>query len=320
MPGHSCQRTCPLWWAPLVLERGGDRSGLAQPRARASPVGGRGTKWAPWGTPRSSEGERGGRTRGCGRDPGGPRHRLGRPRRDPQHAAKAGDGPRTGHGRLAGGCHGSRGEQGGRARTCNCGPGGPHHRLGRPRRDPQHAAQAREEPRTGHGRLAGGRRSSSSGQGEREVPRPRPPHPPPHQPPQAVLPQALPPGAGAACPPPGARALAAGRHAAAAAKTAGRPARDSGRRGGRAGRAACQPRERGAGGRRRQGKCPGARARSRPGHARQGARAQQRGGAERRQLTARLRAGGREGTRAREGRAGARAGSPGAGGRARGGG
>ena len=31
MPGHSCQRTCPLWWAPLVLERGGDRSGLAQP-------------------------------------------------------------------------------------------------------------------------------------------------------------------------------------------------------------------------------------------------------------------------------------------------
>ena len=32
VPGHSCQRTCPLWWAPLVLERGGDRSGLAQPR------------------------------------------------------------------------------------------------------------------------------------------------------------------------------------------------------------------------------------------------------------------------------------------------
>ena len=32
MPGHSCRRTCPLWWAPLVLERGGDRSGLAQPR------------------------------------------------------------------------------------------------------------------------------------------------------------------------------------------------------------------------------------------------------------------------------------------------
>ena len=31
VPGRSCQRTCPLWWAPLVLERGGDRSGLAQP-------------------------------------------------------------------------------------------------------------------------------------------------------------------------------------------------------------------------------------------------------------------------------------------------
>ena len=48
--------------------------------------------------------------RGCDRGPGGPRHRLGRPRRDPQHAAKAGDGPRTGHGRLAGGRHSSRGE------------------------------------------------------------------------------------------------------------------------------------------------------------------------------------------------------------------
>ena len=35
MPGRSCQRTCPLWWAPLVLERGGDRCGLAQP-------------WGPW--------------------------------------------------------------------------------------------------------------------------------------------------------------------------------------------------------------------------------------------------------------------------------
>ena len=32
MPGRSCQRTRPLWWAPLLLERGGDRSGLAQPR------------------------------------------------------------------------------------------------------------------------------------------------------------------------------------------------------------------------------------------------------------------------------------------------
>ena len=32
MPRRSCQRTCPLWWAFLVLERGGDRSGWAQPR------------------------------------------------------------------------------------------------------------------------------------------------------------------------------------------------------------------------------------------------------------------------------------------------
>ena len=40
MPGHSCHRTCPLWWAPLVRERGGDRSGLAQPRG-ACLAGGR---------------------------------------------------------------------------------------------------------------------------------------------------------------------------------------------------------------------------------------------------------------------------------------
>ena len=32
VPGHSCQRICRLWWAPLVLERKGDRCGLAQPR------------------------------------------------------------------------------------------------------------------------------------------------------------------------------------------------------------------------------------------------------------------------------------------------
>ena len=25
MRGRSCQRICPLWWAPLVLERGADR-------------------------------------------------------------------------------------------------------------------------------------------------------------------------------------------------------------------------------------------------------------------------------------------------------
>ena len=33
LPGRSCQRTCPLWWALLVVERRGDRSGLAQPRS-----------------------------------------------------------------------------------------------------------------------------------------------------------------------------------------------------------------------------------------------------------------------------------------------
>ena len=40
MPGHSCQRTCPLWWASLVLKRGGDRSGFAQLRG-ACVAGGR---------------------------------------------------------------------------------------------------------------------------------------------------------------------------------------------------------------------------------------------------------------------------------------
>ena len=32
LPGLSCQRTCPLWWALLVLERGGDRRGSARRR------------------------------------------------------------------------------------------------------------------------------------------------------------------------------------------------------------------------------------------------------------------------------------------------
>ena len=40
LPWRSCQGTCPLWRAPLVLERGGDRFGLAQPR-RACVAGGR---------------------------------------------------------------------------------------------------------------------------------------------------------------------------------------------------------------------------------------------------------------------------------------
>ena len=45
MLGRSSQRTCPLWWAPLVLERSWPSRG-----ARASPAGGRGTRWAPWRT------------------------------------------------------------------------------------------------------------------------------------------------------------------------------------------------------------------------------------------------------------------------------
>ena len=145
------------------------------------------------------------------------------PDRGPRHAADTGGSPGAGTGRIAEGCRSRRGVRRGRARGSDRGPSGPRHCLGRPRRDPQHAAKAGDGPRTGHGRLAGSRRSSSSGQGEREVPRPRQPHPHPHQPPQAVPPQALLPWASAAGPPPGARALAAGRHAAAATKTAGRP-------------------------------------------------------------------------------------------------
>ena len=228
--------------------------------------------------------------------------------------------------RIAEGCRSRRGEQRGVARGCDRGPGEPRHHLGRPRRGPQDATKARDGPRTDHRRLANGRRSRSSGQGGRKVPRPRQPQPHPHQPPQALPPQALPPGADATRPPPGTRALAAGRHAAAAAEAAGRPARDPGRKERRAGRAACQQRERGAGDRRRQGKCPGARTGSGRGHTRQGARVQtrtghrgqkQRRGTERGQRTARHRAGSRGGARAREGRAGARAGRPGAWGGAR---
>ena len=42
MPGHSCQRTCPLWWAPLVLERGGGQVwvGPAAGRVRRRREGG----------------------------------------------------------------------------------------------------------------------------------------------------------------------------------------------------------------------------------------------------------------------------------------
>ena len=117
---------------------------------------------------------------------------------------------------------------------------------------PRPPARRTSEGRTPHGPRAPRRRPPQqqqwAGRARSTAPTPTPPTPTPA--PQAVPPQALPPGAGAAGPPPGARALAAGRHAAAAAKTAGRPVRDSGRAGGRAGRAACQPREHGAGGRR----------------------------------------------------------------------
>ena len=70
---------------------------------------------------------------------------------------------------IAEGCRSRRGERGGCERGCNRGPGEPRQRLGRPRRGAQHATKAGDGPRTGHGRLAGGRVSSSSEQGRREV-------------------------------------------------------------------------------------------------------------------------------------------------------
>ena len=80
--------------------RGGPRCRLGRPRrdpqhAAKAGDGPRTGSGRLAGGRHSSEGERGGRARGCGRDPGGLRRRHGRPRRDPQHAAKAGDGPRT---------------------------------------------------------------------------------------------------------------------------------------------------------------------------------------------------------------------------------
>ena len=133
---------------------------------------------------------------------------------------------------------------------------------------------------------------------------------------KAGPPEALPHGADAARPPPGARAFAAGRHAAAGAEAAGRPARDPGGGGRHADGAGCQRRERGAGDRRRQGECPGTHIGGGPGHTRQGARAQrrarrrgqrQRRGTECWQRTARRGAGSWEGPVALGGRAGARA-------------
>ena len=63
MPRRSCQRTCPLWWAALVLETAGDRFGLVQPRDGGPPGGLPGERLA-------HDGVRGGR-------PGAVVHRVG---------------------------------------------------------------------------------------------------------------------------------------------------------------------------------------------------------------------------------------------------
>ena len=69
MPGHSCQRTCRLWWATLVLERGGGQVwvGPAAGRVRRRREGG-----APGGLPGERltyDGVRGG-SAWCHRTPG----------------------------------------------------------------------------------------------------------------------------------------------------------------------------------------------------------------------------------------------------------
>ena len=51
MPGRSCERTCPLWWAPLILRRGGGQ-------VRAGPAAGRVHAWWEVGTPGGLPGER----------------------------------------------------------------------------------------------------------------------------------------------------------------------------------------------------------------------------------------------------------------------
>ena len=166
------KRPAPPPRPALTRRRRRPRRATPRPRPRPPHTAGKG----------GSAGEQAGRKRGCD-GPCTGRGRLADGRRgsseDREGCARVCD---RGHGRLVGGRRGSEGECGGRERGCG----------------PWHAAQAGEEPRTGRGRLAGGRRSSGSGQGEREVPRPRQPRPHPHQPPQAVPPQALPPGAGAA--------------------------------------------------------------------------------------------------------------------------
>ena len=53
VPGRSCQRTCPLWWAPLVLETGGGRFGLAHPRDACVSPGRAGHQVGSLGPPRT---------------------------------------------------------------------------------------------------------------------------------------------------------------------------------------------------------------------------------------------------------------------------
>ena len=72
MPGGSCQRTCPPWWACLVLERGGDRSGFAQPRGACVAGGRAGHQLGSLGNTSHMTAYGGGR-------PGAVVYRLGRP-------------------------------------------------------------------------------------------------------------------------------------------------------------------------------------------------------------------------------------------------
>ena len=71
MPGRSCQMTCPLLWAALVLETGGDRFGLAQPWGACVAGGRAGHQVGSLGNASHMTAYRGGR-------PGAVVHRVGR--------------------------------------------------------------------------------------------------------------------------------------------------------------------------------------------------------------------------------------------------
>ena len=91
MPGRSCQRTCPLWPAALVLERGGgggQARGGPSGEARGWPAGGRGTRWGLLGTPRTRR--RKGRFAGVGHE-GCPVEVGGDGTQDPLGASAGGD-------------------------------------------------------------------------------------------------------------------------------------------------------------------------------------------------------------------------------------